>query len=79
MSKDPAIGKRTNPTPDTGLSTDHEGALFDVTQWRKEHAPKKIDDLNELMNKMLLELRRLNLHMSIITEEELNETDIEDK
>ena len=59
MSKDPAIGKRANATPDTGLSTDKEGSLFDVTEWRQLQGLH--GTTNELLRDVVQELRTLNL------------------
>ena len=58
MSKDLAIGKRANPTPDTGLSTDREGNLFDVTEWRQLHGLH--GTTNELLRQILSEMNELN-------------------
>ena len=62
MSQDPAIGKRDNPTPDTGLSTDREGSLFDVTEWRKLQGLHGYN--SELLRGILSELQDLNLKLN---------------
>ena len=58
MSTDPAIGKRVNRTPDTGLSTDKDGALFDVTEWRQLQGLH--GTTNELLRQILQEMNDLN-------------------
>jgi hypothetical protein len=74
MSKDPAIGKRSNPTANTGLSTDKENALFDVTQWRKEQQYRS--DQLILLTDMLRELKILNIQIQNITGERIADEDI---
>ena len=56
---DPAIGDRPNPSPNTGLSTDSDGNLFDVTEWRQLQGLH--GTTNELLRDVIQELRTLNL------------------
>jgi hypothetical protein len=59
------------------IITDKDGNDFDLTQWYIDHAPS-ISLQSMLASKAILDaLQKIETHLSLITGEELKQTDIE--
>ena len=66
--------------PEGGIALDKDNAVFDVTQWRKdgnqtrngqEHHRVYDPEIGDILRKILEESRKTNVHLSILTGEEL--------
>ena len=67
--------KRNNLLAENGLLFDSDGNIFDLTQWYKDNNIV-LSNQGALVNAAILStLKKIELHLSIISGEELNEKD----
>ena len=67
--------KRNNLLAENGLLFDSDGNIFDLTQWYKDNNIV-LSNQGALVNAAILStLNKIELHLSIISGEELNEKD----
>tara|TARA_R110002020_G_scaffold175493_1_gene367383 strand:+ start:4131 stop:4379 length:249 start_codon:yes stop_codon:yes gene_type:complete len=77
-SRDEIKGKRNNHLAANGLLKAKDGKTFDLTQYYIDNSPKLSRDISSTLSLILFELRKMNLQLQIITEEDLNESDLKD-
>ena len=60
-----------------GLLFDDEGKIFDLTEWYKANGVSQNNQNLSIQLKILTALDKIETHLSLITGEELKQTDIE--
>jgi len=69
---------RNNQLSANGLLYDSDGNVFDLTEWYKANSFSFMESQLSLLSDILLELKFVRTHLSLMTDEELKETDIEE-
>ena len=69
---------RNNQLSANGLLYDSDGNVFDLTEWYKANSFSVMESQLSLLSDILLELKFVRTHLSLMTDEELKETDIEE-
>ena len=69
---------RNNQLSQNGLLYDSDGNVFDLTEWYKDNSLSTTESHLALLSEVLCELKLIKTHLSLMTDEELKENDIED-
>tara|TARA_R110002020_G_scaffold22068_2_gene74679 strand:+ start:77 stop:310 length:234 start_codon:yes stop_codon:yes gene_type:complete len=69
---------RNNQLSQNGLLYDSDGNVFDLTEWYKDNSLSTTESHLALLSEVLCELKLIKTHLSLMTDEELLENDIED-
>ena len=67
--------KRNNQLAENGLLFDAAGNKFDLTQWYIDNSPQKSSQEFVINYSILKTLEKIETHLSLISGEELNQTD----
>ena len=67
---------RNNQLSANGLLYDSDGNVFDLTQWYKDNSADFTHSNMEIQNNILIELKKMNLYLMLMTDEKINNEDI---
>tara|TARA_R110002020_G_scaffold175493_1_gene367382 strand:+ start:3885 stop:4112 length:228 start_codon:yes stop_codon:yes gene_type:complete len=71
-SRDEIKGKRNNHLAANGLLKAKDGKTFDLTQYYIDNSPEWMRANLEIQGQILEQLKIMNLHLELITDENLN-------
>ena len=71
-SRDELNGKRNNHLAANGLLKAEDGKAFDLTQWYIDNSPEWMRANLEIQGQIIQQLKIMNLHLELITDEKLN-------